>query len=164
MGRSDLSPGFWISFVKKFQTWPKSPNFAKFGPKFIFRLFKKILLNIFKLLFLKFSNFGGGEITKFREILPKFWTLPLSKEPSRYQIETFFVWLILFFLPNDIYLSLGVKLHFSSLSLVLIFYLEYQMCAKTLYKQMAVLRRCWQPQVRQVSAAVKSGCFLVLQP
>ena len=52
--------GFLISFVKKFRTWPKSPNFAKFRPKFIFRLFLKILLNIFKLLFPKFSNFGGG--------------------------------------------------------------------------------------------------------
>jgi len=52
--------GFWISFEKKFRTWPKSANFAKFRPKFIFRLFLKILLNIFKLLFLKFSNFGGG--------------------------------------------------------------------------------------------------------
>ena len=58
---SIVAPGFWISFVKKFRTWPKSPNFAKFRPKFIFRLFLKILLNIFKLLFLKFSNFGGGQ-------------------------------------------------------------------------------------------------------
>ena len=41
---------------------------TEFRPKFIFRLFLKILLNIFKLLFPKFSNFGGGEITEFREI------------------------------------------------------------------------------------------------
>jgi hypothetical protein len=52
--------GFSISFDKKFRTWSKSANFAKFRPKFIFRLFLKILLNIFKLLFLKFSNFRGG--------------------------------------------------------------------------------------------------------
>ena len=70
-----MASGFWISFVKKFLVWPKSPNFAKFRLKFIFKLFLKILLNIFKLLFLKFSNFGGGEITEFREISPKFWTL-----------------------------------------------------------------------------------------
>ena len=44
----------------------------KFRTKFIFRLFLKILLNIFKLLFLKFSNFGGGEITEFGEISLKF--------------------------------------------------------------------------------------------
>ena len=37
-------PGFSISFDKKFRTWPKSANFAKFRPKFIFRLF----LNTFK--------------------------------------------------------------------------------------------------------------------
>ena len=67
-----FASGFWNSFEKKFRTWPKSVNFAKFRPKFIFRLFLKILLNIFKLLFLKFSNFGGGEITEFGEISLKF--------------------------------------------------------------------------------------------
>ena len=46
---------------------------SEFRPKFIFRLFLKILLNIFKLLFPKFSNFGGGRNQRisrnFAEIL-----------------------------------------------------------------------------------------------
>ena len=71
-----FASGFWNSFEKKFRTWPKSVNFAKFRPKFIFRLFLKILLNIFKLLFPKSLNFGGAEISEFREIsAAKFWTL-----------------------------------------------------------------------------------------
>ena len=44
-------------------------NFTKFRPKFIFRLFLKILLNIFKLLFPKFLNFGGGRNQRIYEIL-----------------------------------------------------------------------------------------------
>ena len=48
-------------------------EFCEISTEFIFRLFLKILLNIFKLLFPKFSNFGGGRNQRisrnFAEIL-----------------------------------------------------------------------------------------------
>ena len=47
-------------------------EFREISAEIHFYTIFKILLNIFKLLFLKFSNFGGGEITEFGEISLKF--------------------------------------------------------------------------------------------
>ena len=68
--------GFQFRLTKNFghgRNQRISWNFAKFRPRFSFRLFLKIFLNIFKLLFPKFLNFGGGRNQRisrnFAEIL-----------------------------------------------------------------------------------------------
>jgi len=73
---SSEDQGFEIRLRKNFghgRNQRISRNFTKFRPKFIFRLFLKILLNIFKLLFPKFLNFGGGRNQRISRNFAENW-------------------------------------------------------------------------------------------
>ena len=63
--RMDCKQGFEFRLSKNFGHGRNHRISRNFGRNSFLDFFK-ILLNIFKLLFPKFSNFGGGEITEFR--------------------------------------------------------------------------------------------------